>query len=148
MTRPRFSPELANRYHRAFQDSYEGALHHWRTFLAAVVVGVTVLYGHAFLYGKTGWFTMRKVARETALIEAENRDMEQQVRDLQEQERLLSTNDFVLEKLVRENLRMARPGEMIYLFEETSANESSTGPVEFDDVTVAKRPPERKAEGE
>ena len=141
--RPRFSPDMATKYQRAFQGSYEGAIQHWKKFAAIHALGVTALYGYEFLAGQNGWLTIRRVERETAKIEAENVQLTKSVFELKQQDRLLATDDFVLEKTVRENLRMARPGEILYLFDETPQNASSTSPVRFQDVTVAKRPKEK-----
>ncbi len=144
MSRPRFTPDAALKYQRAYQGAYEGALHHWKKFLFMLVAGLTVLYAYEFLAGPNGWWTIQKVARETELMEQENQLLARQVHELKMQDRKLETDDFVLEKTVRENLRMALPGEVLYLFNETPENAYSTAPVEFEDVTVAKRPPKKE----
>jgi cell division protein FtsB len=128
----------ANRYQRAFQGSYEGAIQYWPVILATFMVGVALLSGYEFLSGETGWLKMKRVQADTERMLAENQSLTVRVKNLREQERLLASDDFVLEKIVRENLRLTRPGEILYIFDETPVNAASTEPV---DVTVAKRLP-------
>jgi cell division protein FtsB len=102
------------------------------------MVGVALLSGYEFLSGETGWLKMKRVQADTERMLAENQSLTVRVKNLREQERLLASDDFVLEKIVRENLRLTRPGEILYIFDETPVNAASTEPV---DVTVAKRLP-------
>ena len=134
------SQATENRYRRAFQGSCEGALQHWRLLIAAGVLGFTAFSAYEFVAGQTSWIKTKRVQLETRRILTENTFLERQVQELKEQERLISSDDFVLEKVVREKLRLTRPGEILYTFEENPANATSI------DQVVAKRPPEPEEE--
>ena len=144
MSRPSLQADI-NRYQRAFQGSYEGALQHWRILLGAAAAVITLLYAYEFVAGETGWLKLRTLREETRRLTASNEGLERQVNALKEQDRLLSSDSVVLEQIVRENLRLTKPGEILYLFDETPANAGSTSPVVFEDAPVAKPPP-KKAE--
>jgi cell division protein FtsB len=130
----------ANRYQRAFQGSYEGALQYWPFIVAILVIGVTFLSGYELLYGETGWLKIKRIEADTTRMLAENQVLAEQVEGLKEQERLLVKDNFALEKIVRENLRLSKPGEILYIFDETPKNAST------DPATVAKPQPKKVEE--
>jgi cell division protein FtsB len=130
----------ANRYQRAFQGSYEGALQYWPVLAVMLMIGITLLSGYELFYGENGWLRMKRIETDTTRLLAENQDLTVQIESLKEQERLLARDSFVLEKIVREQLRLSKPGEILYLFDET-VNAGST-----DRVTVAKQLPEKVEE--
>jgi cell division protein FtsB len=137
------SQASGNRYRRAFQGSCAGALQHWRVFVVLAVLGITSLSAYEFVAGEAGWIKTQKVQTETRRLLTENTALQSQVKDLKEQERRLSYDDSMVEKLVREQHRLSRPGEILYIFEENPANSAS-----IDGVVVAKRPPKKEEDEE
>jgi len=138
VNRTSLNEQVTNRYQRLFHDGYDNAAQHWKKGLALILVTVVALCAWEFVAGRQGILALKKVRADLVKLSQLNADTERQVKALAEQNRLLATSDFVAEKTIRETLHRARPGEIIYLFDE-----SATGgtPMTFDDVTIVRAPP-------
>lgn len=65
----------------------------------------------------------RERARRVAVLEEENRAKEEQVNKLREQQDRFKTDPKYVERVAREELGKAKPGETIFRFTEKKTNE-------------------------
>ena len=144
MNRSTLTQGLTDKYQRAFQNGYDGAQQHWRKALLALWLLVVGVCAWAFVGGEAGVLARREMAARTRQLNLQNAVLSREARDLGEQVRLLATDDFIAEKTIRENLNLARPGEIIYMFKESTENQESSLPMTFHDVVVAPRPPQKE----
>jgi len=134
-----------NRYTRVVLGAGESARQHWKLMLAAAAMLGVVLYAFDFIAGDEGLLKMRALKKETATLTAQNADLRRQKTELAAQSKTLKlqnlqANPYLLEKLVRENRLLVRPGEILYTFDETGTAAIPTG---LPEVTVAQRPPKK-----
>ncbi len=134
-----------NRYARVVKGAGESARQHWRLILGAGGALALVLYGYEFLAGDEGLMKTRALRQETATLKAQNEGLKREKAALSAQGESLKlknveSNPFLLEKLVRENRLLVRPGEILYTFDETGAGKSAEG---LPEVTIAQRPPKK-----
>jgi len=78
-------------------------------FLAEVCAFLAI-----YLYGSHGLQSVRGLEQENALLEMETAHATQQVTRLQEEIASWHRDDFRKEKIAREQLQLARPGDEIY----------------------------------
>ncbi|HEX7878144.1 MAG TPA: septum formation initiator family protein [Candidatus Eisenbacteria bacterium] len=138
MNRTSLNEQVTNRYQRIFHDGYDNAAQHWKKGLALLLVTVTGLCAWELVAGNQGILARKRVKADIARLIAANADLARQQKDYAAQNRGLATNDFMAEKAAREILHRARPGEIIYLFEESAAGGT---PMTFSDVTIVQAPP-------
>lgn len=134
-----------NKYARVVKGAGESARQHWRLILGAGGALVLVLYGYEFLAGDQGLLKTRALKQETAEMAARNEELRHEKAALTAQSeslklRNVESNPFLLEKLVRENRLLVRPGEILYTFDETGSGKSAEG---LPEVTIAQRPPKK-----
>lgn len=145
MNRATLTQGLSDRYQRAFQNGYDGAQQHWRKALLLLWLLVVGVCAWEFVGGQSGLLARRDMMARTQQMEMRNRELERAAEELGEQVQRLATDDFIAEKTIREYMSMARPGEIVYYFNETSATGSRL-PRTFDDVHVAPLPPQKEEE--
>ena len=135
---------LTDKYQRAFQNGYDGAQQHWRKALLALWLLVVGVCTWEFVGGPSGVVARRDLQAQAGEIKARNERLAREAQALDEQVRLLATDDFIAEKTIREQMNLARPGEITYLFNETEQASGSSLPMTFDDVIIAPRPPKKE----
>ncbi len=93
-------------------------LHSARTLLSrnlALVLGLVCL---AFvvheIFGANGWLAMRREQRESQSLQQKIQQLQQQKVQLEQQIQGLKSNPQAIEKAARQELHLAKPGEIIY----------------------------------
>lgn len=81
----------------------------WGLFLIAAYVAVHVVFG------ANGWVVYEKKKTEYRQVTSEVERMKQENQQLSEQVKNLQTDKKTIEKEAREQLKYARPGEVIYV---------------------------------
>ena len=89
---------------------------------------------------------MNRIKSETASIRAHSVSLKREKDTLNRLTQSIDlktyeANPFLLEKTVRESRHLARPGEIIYTFDETG---TAATPAGLPEVTVAPRPPKKE----
>ena len=140
------STESENKYARVMIGAGESARQHWRLILVAGGALMLILYGFEFLGGDEGVLKTRTLRQETAELTAQNENLKREKAALGAQGESLKlknmeSNPFLLEKLVRENRLLVRPGEVLYTFDETGQDKAAEG---LPEVTIAQRPPKKE----
>lgn len=93
----------------------------WRRLLAsaAFMVIAGCLCAHVLL-GNNGWMSYRQKKAEYRKLQQELKRMDEENRRLDVEIKALKTDPKAIEKEAREQLRYAKPGEVIYLLPEQS----------------------------
>ena len=91
----------------------------WRRLLATAVIGVVAafLFAHA-LAGNNGWVSYRQKKVEYQNLQQELQRIDQENKRLDAEIKALKSDPKAIEKEAREQLRYAKPGEVIYLLPE------------------------------
>lgn len=94
----------------------------WRRLLASAAVALIAisLCAHVLL-GNNGWMTYRQKKVEYQKLQQEVQQMDDENRRLDTEIKALKSDPKAIEKEAREQLRYAKPGEVIYLFPEQPA---------------------------
>jgi len=94
----------------------------WRRLLAsaAFLVIAGCLCAHVLL-GNNGWMSYRQKKAEYQKLQQELKRMDEENRRLDAEIKALKSDPKAIEKEAREQLRYAKPGEVIYLLPEPSA---------------------------
>jgi cell division protein FtsB len=142
---PMLTPDAANRYQRVFQGGYDNAAQHWKKALVVLLAGIVLWSGLELVFGDHGLLRQRELESERLRLEAENAELAANVDRLAEQNQRRASDAFATEKMIRELLKRARPGEVIYVFEENPAAASSL-PMTFHNVLVVPRATPREDE--
>jgi cell division protein FtsB len=66
------------------------------------------------IFGQNGFLAMRRQAREYQTRQVQIQKLKQDNQDLEQQNKALKSDPQAIEKLAREQLHLARPGEIIY----------------------------------
>jgi cell division protein FtsB len=139
--RETLAEQVANRYQRVFQDGYDNAAQHWRPALMIGLGLVVALCSWEFIAGEHGVIALRHLKSDTDHLVAENATLLREVTDLRDQNHLISSDRFMAEKICREQLHMAFPGETVYFFKETPGDSKSDLPMTPDGVRIVQAPP-------
>jgi cell division protein FtsB len=101
----------------------------WRRLLASAVVAMiaTCLFAHALL-GQNGWMSYRQKRAEYQKLQTQLQGMEAENRRLDGEIRALKSDPKAIEKEAREQLRYAKPGEVIYLLPEQPGQHAAQTP--------------------
>jgi cell division protein FtsB len=101
----------------------------WRRLLAsaAFVVIAFCLFARV-LMGNNGWVTYRQKKAEYQRLQQELQRMDEENLRLDAQIKALKSDPKAIEKEAREQLRYAKPGELIYLLPEQPAQHASRPP--------------------
>lgn len=91
----------------------------WRRLLASAAVAVIAvcLSAHVML-GENGWVKYRQKKAEYQKLQQELQHMDEDNRRLDAEIKALKSDPKAIEKEAREQLRYAKPGEVIYLLPE------------------------------
>jgi len=88
-------------------------------------IGLLILFAFLYLPGLSRYFELRQ---EEHRIERELAGLERQIQALKEEKELLEKDKEYLEKVIREELGLVRPGEMVYkLVPEKAAGKKQAG---------------------
>lgn len=100
-----------------------------RTSIAALLVACAFLVMHA-IFGQNGFMALRREKSELRELRKEVQDLQRQNQQLEMENKKLESDPKAIEKLAREQLRMARPGEVIYTLPQQtpSKNPAATKP--------------------
>lgn len=85
-----------------------------RLLLAVVGLGLLALVVHT-LFGEHGYLALRRQQQELQRLEGEIKRLEDENRRLTEEIHSLKTDPRAVERVAREELKMARPGEKVIL---------------------------------
>jgi cell division protein FtsB len=101
----------------------------WRRLLATAVIGViaTCLFGHV-LAGNNGWIAYRQKQVEYQNLQQELQRMDTENQRLDGEIKALKSDPKAIEKEAREQLRYAKPGEIIYLLPEQQGQHPNQPP--------------------
>ncbi len=91
----------------------------WRRLLASAALAVIAvcLCAHVML-GNNGWMTYRQKKAEYQKLQQELKRMDEENQRLDAEIKALKSDPKAIEKEAREQLRYAKPGEVIYLLPE------------------------------
>lgn len=102
----------------------------WRRLLASAVVATVAmcLFAHA-LVGQNGWISYRQKRAEYQRLQKQLQRMDGENQRLDAEIRGLKSDPKAIEREAREQLRYAKPGEVIYLLpEEPGQHSPQTAP--------------------
>src|SRR5215470_13419109 len=91
--------------------------------LSVLLIGYALL-GASTLVGERGLLHLWKLQQEQHELQAEVFTVLRENEDLRNRIKRLQTDDEFLEKVARETLKLAKKGEVIYLFQEASGTPS------------------------
>jgi len=91
----------------------------WRRLLASAVFAMIAVgvFSHALL-GENGWVSYRQKRAEYQKLQRELQNIDDENRRLDAEIKALKSDPKAIEKEAREQLRYAKPGEVIYLLPE------------------------------
>ncbi len=91
-------------------------LFHWRHRLATIAVGLLALVlGVRLISGPNGWTTFQRKRVENRQLRQEVQQLQQENEDLERHVKALKSDPKAIEREAREQLRYAKPGEVIYV---------------------------------
>ncbi len=88
-----------------------------RGAILALVLVCMALVVHE-IFGENGYLALRKRRQELTSLEQHIQQLQQENQKLEKQIQALKTDPKAIEKLAREQMHLARPGEMIYTLPE------------------------------
>ena len=91
-----------------------------KLMLAALGLGLLALAVHT-VFGEHGYLALRKERKELERLESEIHRLEKENERLAEEIRTLKTDPRAVERVAREELKMARPGEKVIILPERAA---------------------------
>jgi cell division protein FtsB len=94
-----------------------------RLLLAAVGLALLALVVHT-LFGEKGYLALRQQQQELKRVQKEIQRLEQENRRLVEEIQTLKTDPQAMERVAREQLKMARPGEKVIILPPEKPTES------------------------
>jgi cell division protein FtsB len=90
-----------------------------RTCIAALVVLCTFMVMHA-IFGENGLLAWRYQRKEFRELQKQVQELQRENHELEHQNSRLESDPKAIERLAREQLRLARPGEIIYTLPDQS----------------------------
>lgn len=93
-----------------------------RVLASAAVLFIAVCICAHVLLGNNGWVTYKQKQVEYRKLQQEIKEMDQDNRRLDSEIKALKSDPKAIEKEAREQLRYAKPGEVIYLLPEQPAS--------------------------
>ena len=94
------------------------------TLLALALIVLTLIVHEIF--GENGYLAMRHKREELQTLQLEIEKLKQENQKLEQQIKSLKTDPEAIEKLARERMKMARPGELIYVLPERETEDESS----------------------
>jgi cell division protein FtsB len=89
--------------------------HAWRKLATVAVLLLAVLVGYHVVFGANGMLVYQKKRAELRSLERQVEQMQKDNQALADQVKALQSDPKAIEKEAREQLRYAKPGEVIYL---------------------------------
>jgi cell division protein FtsB len=83
------------------------------------------------IFGQHGYLALRRQQKELETLQQQIRQLQQENEKLEQQIKALRTDPKAIERMAREQMRMARPGEIIY----TLPEKKQQGSVDREQVT-------------
>ena len=77
------------------------------------------------LFGQHGFLAMRRQQREVRMLQEQLQQLQQKNMELEKQINALRSDPKAIERVAREQMRMARPGEIIYTLPEKETKKPS-----------------------
>lgn len=100
-----------------------------RLWLALLGLGFLALAVHT-LFGEHGYLALRRQQQELQRLEKEIKRLEEENRHLVEEIQSLKTDPRAVERVAREELKMARPGEKVIILPPEKSSASKSAPTE------------------
>ena len=100
--------------------SHKWALYGWASLIALLLVYAIV--------GERGAIHLWRLEGEKLRLDEQNYRLQKDNKALREKIARLRSDDFFLEKIAREELNLARPGEVIYRFPKPQAGDDGSSP--------------------
>ncbi len=99
----------------------------YRNAVFALILLCVALIVHE-IFGKHGWLALRQQQKELETLQIQIQQLQKENQELEQQIKGLRSDPKAIEKLAREQMRLARPGEIIYaLPEKQGKREQGTG---------------------
>src|SRR5271170_1733898 len=115
---------------------------HMSWFLAAAL-GLLLMQD---VFGAHGLIAMRRSMREAAQVQREIDLMNEENRQLEQRVKSLKSDPAAVERIAREEMGLARPGEYIFKIQPRSSGDASTVPTTGHPTTSA--PPQSSSQGQ
>ena len=112
--------------------SHKLALYGWASL-------IILLLFHAVV-GERGAIHLWRLQGEKAKLDEQNYRLQKDNQDLREKITRLRTDNFYLEKIAREELNLARPGEVIYRFRSSRSEDDKSRAPSLDDSRTKAKP--------
>jgi len=103
--------------------SWEDARFRRLAFLALALVMIFLIVHEIF--GDHGYLALRRRRRELETLQQQVKQLQEENKKLEEEIKALKSDPKAIEKLAREQMKLARPGETIYVLPEK--REQGTG---------------------
>lgn len=98
-----------------------------RNALFAMALLSLVLLMHE-IFGRNGYMTLRREKKDYTALQQQIQKVSKENQQLEQRIHALTNNPEAIEKQARDQLRLARPGEIIYTLPDKGLAESSAGP--------------------
>lgn len=98
-----------------------------RNALFAMALLSLVLLMHE-IFGRNGYMTLRREKKNYTALQQQIQKVSKENQQLEQKIHALKDNPEAIEKQARDQLRLARPGEIIYTLPDKGLAESSSGP--------------------
>ncbi|HEX5412655.1 MAG TPA: septum formation initiator family protein [Terriglobia bacterium] len=95
------------------------------TFVMALLSLVLLMHE---VFGRNGYMTLRREKKDYTALQEQIHKVSKENQQLEQKIHALKNNPDAIEKQARDQLRMARPGEIIYTLPDKGMAESSVGP--------------------
>ncbi len=97
-----------------------------KLFFKIFIVCAFLFVLYSFFSGPYGFLRIYTLFREKENLEFESKVLEARIVDLETKKNLLKNDSFYIEKQARERLGMAKEGEMIYKFVDTTRTKDTS----------------------
>ncbi|TAM81027.1 MAG: septum formation initiator family protein [Acidobacteria bacterium] len=98
-----------------------------RNAIFAMALISLVLLMHE-IFGRNGYMTLRREKKEYTSLQQQIQTISKENQQLDQKIHALKNNPAAVEKQARDQLRLARPGEVIYMLPDKGLAQSSAGP--------------------
>ncbi len=85
----------------------------YRAAIAGLMVMAAALIVHE-IFGQNGYLALRKQKQEYQALEQQIEQLKKENQELEKQVQALRSNPKAIEKVARDDMHLARPGEIIY----------------------------------
>jgi cell division protein FtsB len=92
----------------------------YRAAIVALMVMAAALIVHE-IFGQNGYLALRKQKQEYQALQQQIEQLRQENQELEKQVKALRSDPKAIEKVARDDMRLARPGEIIYTLPDKDA---------------------------